>query len=89
MKIHPTLDYFYELSVNNNRIPILGEKVVPPFELALLFKNLFYGKNNTFLYESINGSSITSQYSFMGTPNNNYVRIERDSSSFKLNKESG
>jgi len=89
MKIHPNIDYFYELSVNKNRIPILGEKVVPPFEIALLFKNLFYGKNNTFLYESINGSSITSQYSFMGIPNNNYVRIESDSSSFKLNEESG
>ena len=89
MKIHPTIEDFYEHSINNKRIPILGEKSVPPFDIAVLFKKLLYKKNKkAFLYESKNGTRNTSQYSFMGIPNNNYVRIESDHSSYRLNDDS-
>ncbi len=88
MKIYPRFNQFHESSVNNKRIPIHGEKIVPPFDIAILFKNLFYENNKAFLYESKNGTQNTSEYSFMGIPNNNYVRIESDYSSFKLNEDS-
>ena len=88
MKIYPSFNQFREFSVNNKRIPIHGEEIVPIFDIAFLFKNLFYENNKTFLYESKNGTQNTSEYSFMGIPNNNYVRIESDYSSFKLNEDS-
>jgi len=88
MKIYPRFNQFHESSVNNKRIPIHGEKIVPPFDIAILFKNLFYENNKAFLYESKNGTQNTSEYSFMGVPNNNYVRIESEYSSFKLNEDS-
>ncbi len=88
MKIYPRFNQFHESLVNNKRIPIHGEKIVPPFDIAILFKNLFYENNKAFLYESKNGTQNTSEYSFMGVPNNNYVRIESEYSSFKLNEDS-
>ena len=88
MKIYPSFNQFHESFANNKRIPIHGEKIVPPFDIALLFKNLFYENNKAFLYESKNGTQNTSEYSFMGIPNNNYVRIESEYSSFKLNEDS-
>ena len=87
MKIYPTIEYFLKYAADTKRIPILGEKIIPPFDMAILFKNLFYENEKAFLYESKKGTKNTSQYSFMGIPNNNYVRIESEYSSFNLNDE--
>ena len=56
--------------------------------MAMLFKNLLYENDKAFIYESKKGTKNTSQYSFMGIPNNNYVRIESEYSSVKLNENS-
>jgi aminodeoxychorismate synthase component I len=88
MKIYPTIEYLREYAVNSKRIPILGEKIIPPFDMAMLFKNLLYENDKAFIYESKKGTKNTSQYSFMGIPNNNYVRIESEYSSVKLNENS-
>ena len=63
MKIYPRFNQFHKSSVNNKRIPIHGEKIVPPFDIAMMFKNLFYENNQAFLYETKNGTPNTSEYS--------------------------
>ena len=88
MKIYPTIEYLREYAVNSKRIPILGEKIIAPFDMAMLFENLLYENDKAFIYESKKGTKNTSQYSFMGIPNNNYVRIESEYSSVKLSEDS-
>ena len=48
-----------------------------------------YKNDKAFLYESKNGTKNTARYSFIGIPNNNYVKIESDHSIIHLddNKE--
>ena len=56
MKIYPTIEYLREYAVNSKRIPILGEKIIPPFDMAILFKNLLYESDKAFIYESKKGT---------------------------------
>ncbi len=84
MNIYPALEQFLEYTQNSKRAPLVGEKIVPLFDIAILFKKLLYKNDKAFLYESNNGTKNTARYSFIGVPNNNYVRIESNYSLIKL-----
>ena len=88
MQIYPLKKYVLEQAKTTRRIPILGEKKINSLDVAQLFKNLLHENDEAFLFESKKGSKNTSRYSFMGAPNNNYVKIENAYSKFKLNSKS-
>jgi aminodeoxychorismate synthase component I len=89
MNIYPEFEQFLKYTQNSKRTPIIGEKIIPLIDIAILFKKLLYKNDKAFLYESKNGTKNTARYSFIGIPNNNYVKIESDYSLIKLgdNKE--
>ena len=84
MTIYPSFEQFLEYSQSSKRTPIIGEKIIPSFDIAILFKKFFYKNDKAFLYESNNGTKNTARYSFIGIPNNNYIKIESDHSIIKL-----
>ena len=88
MKIYPKKKYILDKAKTTRRIPIVGEKKINSLNVAQLFKNLLHDNDEAFLFESKKGSKTTSRYSFMGIPNNNYVKIENTYSKFKLNDNS-
>ena len=88
MNIYPAVEDFLAWAGMYKRVPILGAKKIPPFDLAFLFQRLFYGNNEAFLFESRKGPQETSRYSLMGIPNKNYVRIGDKHSTFRLNGNS-
>ena len=75
MTIYPSFEQFLEYSQSSKRTPIIGEKIIPSFDIAIFFKNFFYKNDKAFLYESNNGTKNTARYSFIGIPNNNYIKI--------------
>jgi anthranilate/para-aminobenzoate synthase component I len=84
MNIYPTFKNFLDYFQKSKRIPIIGEKLMPSFDMAIFFKNFLYKNNKAFLFETNNGTKSTARYSFMGIPNNNYVKIESEFSLLKL-----
>ncbi|SVC51849.1 uncharacterized protein METZ01_LOCUS304703, partial [marine metagenome] len=88
MQIYPLKKYVLEQAKTTRRIPILGEKKINSLDIAQLYKNLVHENDEAFLFESKKGSKNTSRYSFMGAPNNNYVKIDNTHSKFKLNGNS-
>jgi len=66
MKIHPTHEKFIGLKRDFDRVPILGEKIVPQFNPSLFFRHMIGSAPNAFLFESGKGPEVTARYTMMG-----------------------
>ena len=86
MTIYPKINTFQKWAKMYKRVPLLSEKIIPPIDVALFFKQLFFDSKEAFLYESGKGCSQTSRYTLMGIPNSCYVKIEDKQSIIKLSK---
>jgi len=88
MNIYPTGEQFIKWSRIYKRVPILGEKYVSNFDPSLLFEFLFGNEKEAFLFESGKGSITNSRYSFMGKPNQCYIKINEEHSTINLSNDS-
>ncbi len=86
MTIYPEIDTFQKWAKMYKRVPLQSEKIIPPIDIALFFKQFFFKSKEAFLYESGKGCSQTSRYTLMGIPNSCYVKIEDKQSIIKLSK---
>lgn len=69
MNLHPTREKFIDLKRNFDRVPILGEKIVPHFNPSLFFRHTIGDTSNAFLFESGKGPRATARYTMMGQSN--------------------
>ena len=88
MTIYPKIDTFQKWAKIYKRVPLQSEKIIPPIDIALFFKQFFLNSKESFLYESGKGCSQTSRYTLMGIPNSCYIKIEEKQAIIKLSKNS-
>jgi len=78
MILHPTQEKFIELKGKFNRVPILGEKIVPQFNPSHFFRSMIGSGPNAFLFESGKGPEATARYTMMGQSNSKTLQANHD-----------
>ena len=78
MILHPTEERFIDLRKNFDRIPILGEKIVPQFNPSYFFRSMIGNVPNAFLFESGKGPKVTARYTLMGQSNSKTLQANHD-----------
>ena len=78
MILHPTQERFVDLKRNFDRVPILGEKVVPQFNPSHFFRHMIGNAANSFLFESGKGPEATARYTMMGQSNSKILQANHD-----------
>ena len=78
MNLHPTQEKFIELKKDFDRVPILGEKIVPHFNPSHFFRGMIGNAPNAFLFESGKGPEATARYTMMGQSNSKTLQAIHD-----------
>jgi anthranilate/para-aminobenzoate synthase component I len=78
MILHPTQEKFIRLRRDFDRVPILGEKIVPQFKPSHFFRSMIGNVPNTFLFESGKGPEVTARYTLMGQSNSKTLQANHD-----------
>jgi anthranilate/para-aminobenzoate synthase component I len=78
MILHPTREKFNNLRKDFERIPILGEKIVPQFNPSHFFRSMIGNAPNAFLFESGKGPEATARYTLMGQSNSKTLQASND-----------
>jgi anthranilate/para-aminobenzoate synthase component I len=78
MNFHPARETFIDLNRNFDRIPILGEKIIPEFNPSHFFRIIIGSTPDAFLFESGKGPEATARYTMMGQSNSKTLQANRD-----------
>jgi len=78
MNLHPTRETFIDLKRNFDRVPVLGEKIVPEFNPPHFFRLMVGSAPNAFLFESGKGPEATARYTLMGQSNSKTLQASND-----------
>ena len=78
MNIMPSKETFITLRKSFERVPILGETIVPDFNPPRFFRFLYGDAPNTFLFESGKGPQATARYTMMGRSNSRSLLADHD-----------
>ena len=78
MIVRPEQEHYVELCRKSRRVPVCGELGVEHFPALRVYRDLFGGAADAFVFESGKGPDATARYTLLGASNGRVLTLQRD-----------